>query len=292
MGVAVLFPRRIGISLAPNDAGPSAAADVEARGFDLLVLADHAFHYRNPERPYIDAWMRIAAITQATSRIRLGTLVTNLSWRPPVILAKNTIAVDQLSGGRFELGVGCGAYADQAMLGTLAIPPAERVRRLDEGLEVLDRLLRGDTSPFDGEFTRYDHAEVVPGCVQDPRPPLLVAATGDRALGVTARWADIWNCYLGDPDLDTSFARLSDRAAILDGHCDRIGRDPSTIRRSLLVGPGNPDPWAHNDALIEVVERFSPLGFTDFVAFSPPPEQLSVYDHVTQHVLAALRQAG
>jgi alkanesulfonate monooxygenase SsuD/methylene tetrahydromethanopterin reductase-like flavin-dependent oxidoreductase (luciferase family) len=285
------FPLRIGISLAPNDAGPAAAADVEARGFDLLVLADHAFHYRFPERPFLDAWMRLAAITQTTSRIRLGTLVTNLSWRQPVILAKNTIALDHLSGGRFELGVGCGAYPDQAMLDTFTMPSGERVRRLDEGLVVLDRLLRGDTQPFSGEFTSYQQAEVAPGCAQQPRPPLLVAAAGPRALGVAAQRADIWNCYLGDPDLEVSVTRLAACTRTLDAHCVRIGRDPATLRRSLLIGPVSPDPWAHDNSLQDVIERFRPLGFTDFIAFSPPPEASDVYDHVTQE-LPAMRRSG
>lgn len=283
------FPLRVGISLAPNDAGPAVAADIEVRGFDLLVLADHAFHYRFPERPFLDAWMRLAAITQSTSHIRLGTLVTNLSWRQPVILAKNTIALDQLSGGRFELGVGCGAYPDQAMLDTFTMPPAERVRRLDEGLVVLDRLLRSDTQPFQGEFTSYRQAEVAPGCAQQPRPPLLVAAAGNRALGVAAQQADIWNCYLGDPDLEASINRLTASSRTLDAHCARIGRDPATLRRSLLIGPVSPDPWAHDHSLEEVVERFLPLGFTDFIAFSPPPEASGVYDQVTQQLPAIRR---
>jgi alkanesulfonate monooxygenase SsuD/methylene tetrahydromethanopterin reductase-like flavin-dependent oxidoreductase (luciferase family) len=283
------FPLRVGISLAP-DFGPPQAAEIEERGFDLLLLADHVFHYREPDRPFLDAWIRLAAMTQTTSRIRLGTLVTNLSWRQPVLIAKNAIAVDRLSGGRLELGVGCGAYADQAMVDGELMPPGERVRRLDEGLDVLHRLLSGNTEPFAGEFTRYDRASVAPGCVQAPRPTLTVAAFGERTLAVAARRADIWNCVTGDVDLATSISSITEKVRLLDASCERVGRDPRTLRRSLLLWPiGGTDPWAHRGALSEMVERFSPLGFTDFIAFSATPEQQDVFDHVSSEILPVLR---
>jgi alkanesulfonate monooxygenase SsuD/methylene tetrahydromethanopterin reductase-like flavin-dependent oxidoreductase (luciferase family) len=283
------FPLRVGISLAPVF-GPSQAADIEERGFDLLLVADHLFHYRVPDRPFLDAWMRLAAITQTTSRIRLGTLVTNLSWRQPVLIAKNAIAVDQLSGGRLELGVGCGAYADQAMVDGESMPPGERVRRLDEGLDVLDRLLSGNVEPFAGEFTRYDRASVAPGCVQAPRPALTVAAFGKRTLAVAARRADIWNCVTGDVDLATSISTITEKVRLIDASCERVGRDPRSLRRSLLLWPvGGADPWANRGALSEMVERFGPLGFTDFIGFSATPEQQDVFDHVSSEVLPMLR---
>ena len=282
------FPLRVGISLAP-DLGPTQAVEIEARGFDLLFLADHLFHYRLPDRPFLDAWMLLAAITQTTSRIRLGTLVTNLSWRQPVLVAKNAIAIDQLSGGRLELGVGCGAYADQAMVDALKMSPGQRVRRLDEGLEVLHRLLTGDTEPFAGEFTAYDQASVVPGCVQHPRAPLTVAASGERTLEVAARRADVWNCVTGDVDLKTSISDITAKVRILDAGCERAGRDPRSLRRSLLLWrAGGSDPWAHRGALSEMVERFSPLGFSDFIAFSATPEQQDAFDHASTEILPIL----
>ena len=282
------FPLRVGISLAP-DHGPAQAADIEERGFDLLLLADHLFHYREPDRPFLDAWMRLAAITQTTSRIRLGTLVTNLSWRQPVLVAKNAIALDQLSAGRLELGVGCGAYADQAMVDGELMSPGERVRRLDEGLDVLDRLLSGNIDPFAGGFTRYDLASVAPGCVQTPRPPFTVAAFGERALAVAARRADIWSCVTGDVDIASSISSITEKVRILDASCERAGRDPQTLRRSLLLWrTGGTDPWARRGSLLEMVERFTPLGFSDFIAFSPTSEEQDVFDHVSSNILPTL----
>lgn len=287
------FPIRVGISIAPQDARPAKAAEIESRGFDLLVVADHLFHYREPEQPYLDAWMRLAAYSQSTTRIRIGTLVSNLSWRDPVLLAKAAIALDHLSGGRLELGVGCGAYADQAMAGISQMTASERVRRLAEGLEVLDRLLCGNTKSFAGEFTSYEHAATAPGCVQRPRPPLVVAASGDRALAVAAQWADTWNCYTGDGDLPSSLAALTARARLLSRSCEAAGRDPEAVRRSLLLWhTGGCNPWAHKGALLEIVERFSDVGFTDFIAFSPPEDRGDVLDHVTSELLPALHAVG
>lgn len=284
------FPFRVGLSISPQNAGPERAADIESRGFDLLVVADHLFHYVLPERPFLDAWMRLAAYTQSTSRIRLGPLVSNLSWRHPVLLAKQAIALDQMSGGRLELGVGCGAYADQAMVGCFDMPAAERVRRLAEGLEVLNRLLSGATEPFAGEFTTYDHAVVAPGCIQSPRPPLVVAASGKRTLAVAAQWADTWSRFSGNAELEPSLSSLAEKSRLLTEHCTRLGRDPTTLRRSLLLQqPGGSDPWARKGALMEIVERYSALGFTDFIAFSPQEHESDVLDHVTTEVLPALR---
>jgi hypothetical protein len=114
-------------------------------------------------------------------------------------------------------------------------------------VEVLDRLLSGRTERFEGEFTTYDHAEVSPGCIQSPGPPLVVAASGKRT-------------------------------------------DPTTLRRSLLLQqPGGSDPWARKGAFMELVERYSALGFTDFIAFSPQEHETDVLDHVTTEVLPALR---
>jgi alkanesulfonate monooxygenase SsuD/methylene tetrahydromethanopterin reductase-like flavin-dependent oxidoreductase (luciferase family) len=287
------FPIRVGISIAPQDAGPTKAAEIEARGFDLLVVADHLFHYREPEQPYLDAWMRLAAFSQSTTSIRLGTLVSNLSWRQPVLLAKQAIALDHLSGGRLELGVGCGAYPDQAMAGISQMAASERVRRLAEGLEVLDRLLSGNTNSFTGEFTGYEHAEVAPGCVQRPRPPLVVAATGDRAIAVAAQWADTWNCFTGDGDLPSSLAALTAKGRLLSQSCEAAGRDPEEVRRSLLLWhSGGCNPWAHKGALLEIVERFSDLGFTDFIAFSPQANHIDILDHVCSEVLPAVHAVG
>src|SRR6266508_371965 len=128
---------------------------------------------------------------------RLGRLIANLSWRSPVLVARAAAAIDQVSGGRFELGLGAGAFDDQAIAVVLEMPPGERVARLAEGAAVIDRLLRGGVTPFVGRFTRYEAASMAPGCVQAPRPSITIAANGAGALRVAARYADGWNTWGG-----------------------------------------------------------------------------------------------
>jgi alkanesulfonate monooxygenase SsuD/methylene tetrahydromethanopterin reductase-like flavin-dependent oxidoreductase (luciferase family) len=278
---------RVGLSLAAQDrAGMTdAATDFESRGFDVLAVADHVFNFRAPERPFLDGWIRLAALAAATRVVRIASLVTNVVWRSPVQIAKNAIALDQLSEGRFELGLGCGAYRDQRMMDVFEMPVSERVSRLDEGVEVINRLLRGDTTPFEGRYTRYDEAHTSPGCIQEPRPPLIIGAGAPRTIAITARSADIWNCATPDGDLDFMTAVLRDRVDRLTAACEGCERDPATVRRSLLLWSAAADPWAAKGAFERLIERFSPLGFSDFIALMPQPVHTEVLDHFTDTVL-------
>jgi alkanesulfonate monooxygenase SsuD/methylene tetrahydromethanopterin reductase-like flavin-dependent oxidoreductase (luciferase family) len=280
---------RLGLSVTAQDrAGlTDQAADFEARGFDILAVADHVYHYRVPEEPLLDGWMRLAALAVATRRVRIASLVTNVAWRSPVLIAKSAIALDQLSEGRFEVGVGCGAFADQRMMDVLQMTASERVGRLEEGVEVITRLLSGDTAPFEGTYTRYEEAHVAPGCVQVPRPPLLVGAGAPRTLAIAARYADIWNFATPSGDLDSVTEVLRQRVHELDAACERVDRDPGTVRRSLLLWSPDTDPWKTKGAFERLIEQFVPLGFTDLIAMMPKPADLAALDHFTDTVLLA-----
>jgi alkanesulfonate monooxygenase SsuD/methylene tetrahydromethanopterin reductase-like flavin-dependent oxidoreductase (luciferase family) len=109
------------------------AQRAEQRGFDVLWAPDHLFHFQRPDEPLLDGWVTLAAWAAITTRIRIGALITNLSWRSPVLVARAAAAIDQVSGGRLELGLGAGAFEDQVMAGVLEMPPGERVARLAEG---------------------------------------------------------------------------------------------------------------------------------------------------------------
>jgi alkanesulfonate monooxygenase SsuD/methylene tetrahydromethanopterin reductase-like flavin-dependent oxidoreductase (luciferase family) len=262
----------------------------EECGFDVLWAPDHLFHFQRPDEPLLDGWVTLAAWASITSRIRLGPLITNLSWRSPVLVARAAAAIDQISGGRLELGLGAGAFEDQAMAGVLPMPPAERVARLAEGADVIDRLLRGDVTPFAGRFTRYEAASMAPGCVQSPRPPITIAANGHSALRVAARYADVWNTWGGfELPIDEFFEGTVNRSRQLDKYCADIGRDPSTIRRSLLVYPRFVDVWADESVAETLVERFHAVGFTDYVFYWPGEHQIPVFEHFVQEVMPRLR---
>jgi alkanesulfonate monooxygenase SsuD/methylene tetrahydromethanopterin reductase-like flavin-dependent oxidoreductase (luciferase family) len=266
------------------------ARRAEQCGFDVLWAPDHLFHFQRPDEPVLDGWVTLAAWAAITTRVRIGTLITNLSWRPPVLVARAAAAIDQVSGGRFELGLGAGAFDDQAMAGVLEMPSGERVARLAEGAAVIDRLLRGNVTPFAGRFTRYEAASIAPGCVQVPRPPITIAANGNGALRVAARYADVWNTWGGlELPVEEFFEATVNRSRRLDQYCADIGRNPSTLRRSLLVYPRFVDVWAGEGAAAALVERFHGVGFTEFVFYWPAEHQMPVFDHFVEEIMPRLR---
>jgi len=162
-------------------------------------------------------------------------------------VARSAIAVDQLSAGRLELGVGTGAFGDQAMAGMLEMAPRERIERLREGVRVIDRLLRGDLTPFGGKYAAYTEAHTEPGCLQSPRVPITIGAVQRRAIEVAVDLADTWSTY-SDLLLSLDEARkdIVARVQVFEEQCATKGRDPDELRRSLLVL--NPlDAWAVDD---------------------------------------------
>src|ERR687889_92445 len=174
----------------------------ESLGFFQLWVSDHFWldleRYGGPagRQGTPECWTILSALAVRTSRIRLGSLVLAAGFRPPTLLAKMAATLDQLSGGRLDLGLGAGWNQAEFAENGLPFPrPGERLAMLEETLEVLDRLLGagGEPASFRGRFFTADQAPVLPGPVQRPRPPLWVGGRGDRLLGVVARAADGWN---------------------------------------------------------------------------------------------------
>ena len=216
----------------------------ESLGFHQLWLSDHFWldlgRYGGPagRQGTPECWTTLSALAVRTSRVRLGTLVLAAGFRPPTLLAKMAATLDQLSGGRLDLGLGAGWNEAEFVENGLPFPrPGERLAMLEEALGVLATLLGGGGSPrsFSGRFFHADQAPVRPGPVQRPRPPLWVGGGGDRLLGVVARAADGWNtCWSMTPEA------YRERLAVLAAACQRAGRPPAEVRRSLglntLVG--------------------------------------------------------
>ena len=182
---------------ASSDEAMSDARLAADAGFDLIATADHLRHPRDISVPGLDGWSMLAAWAVATERLRLSMLVSNLIYRRPAVLAKQVITVDQLSGGRLDVGVGAGVYpTDHKMAGVREWSPRERVDRLDEFVRALDAALRGADS-FEGDSYSFRDASWAPGPLQQPRPPILIGAVGPRMLRVTARLADVWSAFGG-----------------------------------------------------------------------------------------------
>jgi alkanesulfonate monooxygenase SsuD/methylene tetrahydromethanopterin reductase-like flavin-dependent oxidoreductase (luciferase family) len=260
------------------------ARDVEELGLEFLWGPDHLV---NPvgRKPFYEGWTSLAALAQATSRVRLGTLVTSIVFREPRLLAKQAIAVDHVSGGRLELGVGAGSDEDNEAAGLPPWTPAERSARLRRFVEELDELLRGeDRRGFP---------------LQRPRPPLTIAAWSPRNLRLAAERADRWNTMGGyDLSAEEGLERATAQNELLDSFCAESGRDPASIVRSFLHGYRwvAETPFVSVEAFAGFAERYRAAGF-DELYFYYPPERFSpegtvtagVFERVARELLPALR---
>ena len=219
----------------------------EEDGFDGAWVFDHFTPlYGDRKGPCLEAWTLLAALAAATERIRLGALVTGITYRPPSILATEAITVDHVSNGRLELGIGAAWFErEHRELGLPFPPTAERVKRLDEGVQVMLLLMTTDDATFDGRYYALDHATYRPRPVQQPHPPIWIGAGGEQLmLPLVGRLADAWHSY-------GPVAELARKAAVVDEHASRAGRDPSAIVKASDLSLSQPwdDVIARADAL-------------------------------------------
>jgi F420-dependent oxidoreductase-like protein len=257
----------------------------EALGFDSIWDCDHFIQPSRPTGPYFEAWTLLAALAAVTTRIRIGVLVSCNTFRHPSLLAKEAVTVDHVSNGRLELGLGAGWYEPEHPMFGIPFPgPAELVGRYREAVELVDTLLRNDTSTFDGHFYQVREATTRPKPVQQPRPPLVLAAHRSKMLRIVAEYADTWNSF-------GTVEEMRSRNTMLDEHCAAIGRDRRSIVRSLYGWAAlmPTDPWASVDAFLEMVGRYAEAGVEEFLIDQPRQEQHATLERVAAEVLPALR---
>jgi alkanesulfonate monooxygenase SsuD/methylene tetrahydromethanopterin reductase-like flavin-dependent oxidoreductase (luciferase family) len=207
--------------------------------------------------------------------------VTVPTFRQPAVLAAHALTVDHISNGRIEIGLGAGgAKESYPAIGVEPWSPRERSERLDEYAAILSHMLRGEPISYNGRHYSVEVAQVIPP-VQTPRPPLVIAAHGDRGLRTVARYADGWNTLVGiagpgvdDPNaprtIAEAVANLKQRCDRLDTICAEEGRDPATIRRSVLMHRPQPDPWSSVDAFDQVVGAYQSIGIEQIIFYWPP----------------------
>ncbi|KOX50721.1 LLM class flavin-dependent oxidoreductase [Streptomyces sp. NRRL F-7442] len=257
--------------------GRSAWTRAEQLGFHTAYTYDHLSWRSFRDGPWFGAVPTLTAAAAVTERLRLGTLVTSPNFRHPVTLAKELISLDDISGGRITLGIGAGGTGfDATALGQEPWTPRERADRLGEFLPLLDRLLTEDAVSYVGDFYSAHEARNIPGCVQRPRLPFAVAATGPRGLALAARHGQAW-VTTGDPKLfENGTAEQSDRALRqqadrLADACAAIGREVGELDRVLLTGftPERNRPLDSVDAFVDFAGRHRALGFTELVVHWP-----------------------
>ena len=200
-------------------------------GFASAWVFDHfTALYGDPKGPCLEAWTLLAALAEATSNIRLGALVTGVTYRHPSVLAAEIVTVDHVSGGRLNVGLGAAWHEQEhRRLGIDYPSTGERIERLDETVQIVKGLLSSDTFDFDGRHYQLARAFYRPRPVQQPWPEIWIGATGEKVmLPLAARHADVWHGF----GSVSSLARMS---AIVDRAAEAAGRDPSDISRSTSL---------------------------------------------------------
>jgi F420-dependent oxidoreductase-like protein len=267
-------------------------------GFDNLWVCDH-FLPLLPNGDYqveiFEAWSLVAAMAEATHRIRIGVMVSGNTYRHPAILAKIAATVDHLSGGRLEFGIGAAGTAnapdEHAMLGLEFPPTAERIRRLGEACIVIKKLWTEDVADFHGHYYQLTGAIAKPKPLQKPFPPFWIGGDEEKlTLRVVAEHADVWNAIGRNPtgQPDGGIPELAHKLEVLDQHCLAIGRDPKRIKRSVQV---HLDRGEDLDITTRRIEGLLAIGFTDVVLLVPPPNPVPRVELAIHKLLPRFRSS-
>ncbi|MFJ3905127.1 LLM class flavin-dependent oxidoreductase [Streptomyces sp. NPDC090025] len=284
-----------------HEGGRAAWQRAEQLGFHTGYTYDHLTWRAFRDRTWFGALPTLTAAATATERLRLGTLVTSPNFRQPVTLAKELMSLDDISGGRVTLGIGAGGNGfDATALGQDAWTPKERADRFAEFVPLLDRLLTEESVNHQGTFYSAVESRNIPGCLQRPRLPFAVAATGPRGLRLAARHGQAW-VTTGDPKLFENGTPEESRQALagqldkLGKACAEIGRDIAELDKVLLTGftPEANGVLDSFDAFVDFAGHHKELGFTEIVIHSPIPDSefaadQAVFERIATEALAQL----
>jgi len=257
----------------------------EQAGFESAWVFDHfTALYGDEKGPCLEAWTLLAALGAVTSRIRLGALVTGVTYRHPSLLAAEVVTVDHASGGRLNVGLGAAWHEDEhRRLGFDFPPTPERIERLDETVQIVKALLGDEEHPdsdrgidFDGRHYQLRQAYYRPRPVQRPHPPIWIGAAGEKVmLPLVGRHADVWHCF-------GTAESLAQKSALLDRFAADAGRDPTDIGRSTSLSIS--EPW---DQVRRQAEKLRDIGFTSLIA-SWPSEGYPRVEEFVERVLPEL----
>ncbi|MCH8900890.1 MAG: TIGR03560 family F420-dependent LLM class oxidoreductase [Chloroflexi bacterium] len=265
---------------------------------------------QDPSGSCLEGWTTLAAAAQATERLRLGCLVTGVTYRHPSVLAKMAATVDHISNGRLEFGIGAGWHQPEHQFYGIPFPSVkERSDRLEEAVQLI-RLLFQAEGPvdFEGKYYQLRQAPFSPPCVQKPNPPIFIGGGGEkRTLRTAARYADAIN-VMGSLDM------VKRKIAVLEQHCADIGRDPNEIEKSfhgpvlLIDDPeraqqmrarfagagGPPDKEVLETILIgdgahlrDLIGRYADAGVSYIVMMSRAPYNFDIYRRISDEVVSA-----
>ena len=277
---------RFGIKTAPQETTWAAMLDVWREADDMEVFEsawnfDHFYPiFSDSTGPCLEAWTMLAAMAQATSRIRVGCQVTGMIYRHPAVLANMAATVDIVSNGRLILGLGAGWNQEECDAYGIELPPLrERFDRFDEGTEAIVRLLSDTVTTYDGRYVQLRDARCEPKPVQRPHPPIAIGGSGERrTLRTVARFAQHWNGLVCDVP-----AWQAKREVLLQ-HCADVGRDPAEIETSVNV---RHDADAGPSATADAAAQWAEAGVDVAIVYLPTPHDAAALGPIADALAAA-----
>jgi len=235
-------------------------------GVAQFTVMDHWFQMEvlgGPPEPMLEGYTTLGYLAAVTERLRLGLMVTGVSYRHPGLLAKIVTTLDVLSNGRAMLGIGAAWYErEHDGLGVPFPSTSERFERLEEALQIVKQMWSGDQTPYAGKHYRLEEPVNVPPPVQSP-PPIMIGGGGERkTLRLVARYADASNIFGGTPE------EVRHKLDVLRRHCEDAGRDPETVERTMIV---RGDPIEDVDGFLSQMGEYAALGIS-MITMSPPTD--------------------
>ncbi|HEY8806623.1 MAG TPA: TIGR03560 family F420-dependent LLM class oxidoreductase [Candidatus Limnocylindria bacterium] len=246
-------------------------------GFDhLLALGD------DPTRPVFEGWAMLAAMAEATKRVRIGLMVSGNLYRHPGLHAKIGATIDHLSNGRLEFGIGAAWNEPEFVQLGMEFPPlGERLGRFGEAVRVIKRLWTKERANFKGTYYTLTDAIAEPKPVQKPYPPIWIGGSGpQRTLKIVARHGDVWNSNAGGMEKTIALSK------ILDDHCRTVGRDMSAVRRSVQFR------LTTVDESLKVAEAYLKAGFTEQIVMLAGPDPAKSAELAATELLPRMRSLG
>lgn len=254
-------------------------------GASWLSVMDHYFqmeHYQTAHEPMLEAYTTLGFLAGVTEQIRLGVVVTGVTYRHPGLLAKIATTLDVLSKGRAFLGLGAAWYErEHVALGVEFPPLAERFERLEETIRIALQMWSDEEGPFSGAHYRLAETINVPPAIQRPHPPIVIGGSGEKkTLRLVAQYAQATNLIA--PDVETVRHKLE----VLRQHCDEVGRDYQEIEKT--VQGYSIDALAERDEFLRVAEQFADLGVDHIQLRAAPPSPSAFVERFCAEVAPAL----
>jgi len=270
MGIKKIRKLTFGIMLAPIPSWNQIIENaklVESLGFDKLWLPDHFVNPDDITMDWFECWTTLAALTDYTGDMGIGTMVSSMTLRNPALLARMALTMDHISVGRLELGIGAaGATNCHTMTGVPKWDPRERSERYQEFVEIINQMLSQELSSYHGDYFHIQEALMRPRPISKPRPLLNVAAHGPKAIRLAARFGDAWNSY--NPGKGLTHKQNSDitrqRCEKLCEAAVQVGRDPNQIGRTFCFGWTSDGLFRSTESFYDAIGRYCEAGINDF----------------------------